>query len=114
MIHYALRLVRATRVHEGETPDFVFEWIDFGASPRAAHYLVLAAKMRAALHGRGELLHDDIQAVTHPVLRHRIVANRNARANGVTVDRIIRRLLYDTPKRQDGDDQRPATREIES
>jgi MoxR-like ATPase len=114
VIHYAMRLVRSTRVHEGETPDFIYEWVDFGAGPRAAHYLVLAAKMRAALHGRSEASPADVQAVAHPVLRHRIIANRNARSNGVTVDRIIRRLLYETPERYDGDEQRPESREIES
>ena len=109
-VHYALRLVRATRVHEGETPDFVYEWVEFGAGPRAAHYLVLAAKTRAALHGRNEVDHDDIKAVAHPVLRHRIITNRNARSNGVTVDRVIRRLLYDTPERAPGDEAPPASR----
>ena len=92
---YALRLVRATRIHEGETPDFVYEWVDFGAGPRATHHLMLAAKARAALHGRGATTMDDVNAVIHPILRHRIITNRNARSTGVTIDRVIKRLLYE-------------------
>lgn len=107
-IHYALRLVRATRVHEGETPDFVYEWVDFGAGPRAAHFITLAAKTRAALHGRGAVTSEDIRKVTHPVLRHRIITNRNAHSTGVTVDRVIRRLLYEIAEREDGDDVAPS------
>lgn len=90
-----LRLVRSTRIHEGETPDFIYEWVDFGAGPRATHHLTLAAKVRAALYGREQVSVDDVRAVTHPVLRHRIVTNRNARSSGVTVDRVIKRLLYE-------------------
>jgi len=108
VIHYALRLVRATRIHEGETPDFVYEWIDFGAGPRASHFLTLAAKIRAALHGRGVATCADVQAVVHPVLRHRLVTNRNARSTGVTVERVIRRLLYEVPEREPGDETAPA------
>ncbi|MBP89335.1 MAG: AAA family ATPase [Planctomycetaceae bacterium] len=107
VIHYALRLVRATRIHEGETPDFSYEWVDFGAGPRAAHYMTLAARIRAGLYGREEATADDIKAVAHPILRHRIITNSNARSTGVTVDRVIRRLLYEIEERQDGDEQRP-------
>ena len=85
--HYLLRLVRATRVHEGETPDFIYEWVDIGAGPRASHFLLQAAKIRAAWHGCDTVTADDVQAMAHPVLRHRIVTNRNARSTGVTVER---------------------------
>jgi MoxR-like ATPase len=95
IVDYILRLVRATRIHEGETPDFVYEWVDFGASPRATHHMALAGKVRAALHGRGQVSAEDVRAVAHPVLRHRILTNRNARSTGVTVDRVIKRLLYE-------------------
>lgn len=111
VIHYALRLIRATRVHEGETPDFVYEWVDFGAGPRAAHHLTLAAKIRAGLYGRAAATADDIKAVTPPILRHRIITNSNARSTGVTVDRVIRRLLYEIEERQEGDEQAPADAE---
>ena len=95
IINFILRLVRSTRIHEGETPDFVYEWVDFGAGPRATHHLTLAAKARAALHGRTEIHTEDVSAILHPVLRHRIITNRNARSTGVTVDRVIKRLLYE-------------------
>lgn len=98
MINYILRLVRATRIHEGETPDFVYEWVDFGAGPRATHHLTMASKIRAALHGRAKVSADDVRAMAHPVLRHRIITNRNARSTGVTVDRVIKRLLYEIPE----------------
>ena len=104
IINDILRLVRSTRIHEGETPDFIYEWVDFGAGPRATHHLALAAKVRAALYGREQVSIDDVRAVAHPVLRHRIVTNRNARSSGVTVDRVIKRLLYEIldSREQDG------------
>ena len=107
VIHYAVRLARATRVHEGETPDFVYEWIQVGAGPRAVHYLTLAAKVRAALHGRAEAESEDVRQIAHAVLRHRIVTNHNARSTGVSVDQVIDRLLYDVPAREPGDEEPP-------
>ena len=107
VIHYAVRLARATRVHDGETPDFVYEWIQAGAGPRAVHFLTLAAKARAVLHGRAVAESEDIHRIAHAVLRHRIVTNHNARSNGVSVDRVIDRLLYETPEREDGDEEPP-------
>jgi MoxR-like ATPase len=95
IVNYILRLVRSTRIHEGETPDFIYEWVDFGAGPRATHHLTLAAKVRAALYGREQVSAEDVRSVTHPILRHRIITNRNANATGVTVDRVIKRLLYE-------------------
>ncbi|MDA1054272.1 MAG: MoxR family ATPase [Planctomycetota bacterium] len=97
IINFILRLVRATRIHEGETPDFIYEWVDFGAGPRATHHLTLAAKVRAALDGREQVSAADVRSVTHPILRHRIITNRNASSTGVTVDRVIKRLLYEIP-----------------
>ena len=104
VLHYALRLVRATRVHECETPDFVYEWLQAGAGTRAAHALALTGKVRAALHGRGAADCADVQAVALPVLRHRLETNHNARSNGVTVDRVISRLLYEVPDRVPDDE----------
>lgn len=95
IVNYILRLVRSTRIHEGETPDFIYEWVDFGAGPRATHHLTLAAKARAALYGRARICGEDVRSVTHPILRHRIITNRNAASTGVTVDRVIKRLLYE-------------------
>jgi len=105
VIHYAVRLVRSTRVHEGENPDFVYEWVSQGASPRAVYQLVLGAKVRAALSGRDAVATGDIRTIAHPVLRHRVITNHNARSNGVTSDRVISRLLEDIPERLAGDDQ---------
>jgi len=105
VVHYALRLVRSTRVHEGQTPDFAYEWIGTGAGPRASHHLLTAAKMRAALGGRDFAGIEDVQAMIHSALRHRLVTNQNARANGITPDRIIDRLVYEIPVRIEGDDE---------
>lgn len=107
VVHYAVRLVRATRVHEGENLDFVYEWVERGAGPRAATGLVTAAKARAILDGRSSTSHDDIRAIALPTLRHRIATNQNAAANGITVDRVIQRLLEDVPPRIEGDDVPP-------
>jgi MoxR-like ATPase len=104
VIHYAVRLVRVTRVHEGENPDFVYEWVLQGAGPRAAHYLILAAKARATLFGRSTALHEDVRSVCLPVLRHRILTNRNARSNGISPDRVIHRLIQEVPPQVLGDD----------
>lgn len=108
VIHYAVRLIRATRVHEGENPDFIYEWVQQGAGPRATHFLVLAARARATLHGRAAATHEDVQALSFPILRHRIVTNQNARTNGIDSDRVIRRLLDETPTRVAGDEKEPA------
>jgi MoxR-like ATPase len=107
VVHYAVRLVRATRVHEGENPDFVFEWVQHGAGPRAVHGLVLAAQARALLDGRSAASHADVRNVIGPALRHRIITNRNARSSGITVDRVIQRLLDEIPPRVVGDDVPP-------
>ena len=104
VIHYALRLVRSTRVDEDTTPDFVLEWLSWGAGPRAVQYLLLAGKARAVLNGRFHVTTEDVQAAAHPVLRHRIVTNFNAESNGVTADKVIDQLLRETPSRSDGDE----------
>jgi MoxR-like ATPase len=111
VVHYALRLVRATRVHEGETPDFVFEWVLFGAGPRGTHFLTLGARVMAALHGRDVATIADVRTLAFPVLRHRIVTNENARNNGMTVDRVIQLLLGEVSEREAGDEQPPRERD---
>jgi MoxR-like ATPase len=97
-LHYALRLVRGTRVYEAESHDFALEWVSWGAGPRAAQYLILGAKARAAMHGRMQVGIEDIQALAHPVLRHRILTNYNANSTGVTTDKVVDRLLAETPE----------------
>jgi len=96
VIEYALRLVRATRVGEGGVPDFVNEWVTWGAGPRAVQYLLLGGKAGAALDGRTFVTTDDVRAVAHPVMRHRIITNFQAESEGVTPDAIVDRLIEAT------------------
>ena len=98
LFQYAAALTRATRPNESEAPDFVKQCVSWGAGPRASQYLVLGAKARAALQGRMYATSEDVAAVALPVLRHRILTNYNAEAEGITADTVIRRLLERTPK----------------
>lgn len=107
VIHYALRLVRATRVHEGDAPGFVKELVSWGAGPRGMQYLLLGGKARAMLNGRFYVNTDDVKAVAHPVLRHRVITNFNAESSGVSSDKVIDRLLLEVSERREGDDIAP-------
>ncbi|MEK7269611.1 MAG: MoxR family ATPase [Planctomycetota bacterium] len=100
IIHYAMNLVRQTRVHEPGVPDFVRNWVAWGAGPRASQFLILGAKVRAVLEGRTYVASKDVQRVARPVLRHRIVLNFTAESEGVTTDKIIDRLLEVTPTKE--------------
>jgi MoxR-like ATPase len=93
VVRYAMKLVRLTRPNKEGAPQFIRDYVSWGAGPRASQYLVLGAKARAVLHGRFHAALDDIRAVAFPVLRHRIVTNFNAEAEGVKSDDIIRRLI---------------------
>lgn len=95
---YALQLVRLTRRQLPDAPDFVRQYVMWGAGPRASQCLVLGAKARAILQGRCHVSQDDIRAVALPVLRHRIKTNFNADAEGVSTDDIVRRLLEFVPR----------------
>jgi MoxR-like ATPase len=97
VIRYAMRLVRATRVEEGEVPKFITDYVSWGAGPRASQFLVLAGKARAILAGRYFCGTEDVRAVAHAVLRHRVLTNFNAEADGVTSDAIIDMLLETLP-----------------
>jgi len=97
VIRYAARLVRSTRVDKGEVPEFVTEYVSWGAGPRASQNLVLAGKARAILHGRYYVSTEDIREVAHPVLRHRVLTNFNAEAAGVRSDDIIDQLIEAVP-----------------
>ncbi|MGO9917417.1 MAG: AAA family ATPase [Isosphaeraceae bacterium] len=94
MVDYAVDLVRATRPKEPNALGFIKNWLAWGAGPRAAQYIVLAAKARAILHGRMAVSAGDIRAVVRPVLRHRIFTNFNADAEGVDADQIIDKLFH--------------------
>ncbi len=93
VLRYALALTRRTRPDRPEAPEFVRQYVTWGAGPRASQYLVLGAKARAVLGGRFYAGIDDVRAVAYPVLRHRILTNFNAEAEGVKPDQILRRLL---------------------
>ncbi len=98
MVDYAVDIVRATRPKEPPSPDFVKNWLAWGAGPRAAQNIVLTAKARAILHGRFAVTADDIRAMVFPVLRHRIFTNFNADAEGVDVDQILEKILEVVPE----------------
>ena len=95
---YALSLARLTRRNEPDAPQFIKDYVLWGAGPRASQYLVLGAKAHAVLMGRFFATHEDIQAIAAPVLRHRIKTNFNADAEGITPDELIRRLLASVPQ----------------
>ena len=95
---YAVQLTRRTRPDHPLAPTSVKEYVSWGAGPRASQCLVLGAKARAALHGRYFVEPADIRAVAPPVLRHRIITNFNAEAEGVTPDEIVRRLIALVPR----------------
>jgi MoxR-like ATPase len=97
VINYVLKLTRMTRVTKPEAPDFVKKWVSWGAGPRASQFLILGGKARALLHGRFYVSTEDIQAVAHPVLRHRIITNFSAEAEGITSDKIVDMLLDAVP-----------------
>src|SRR5512145_2191374 len=93
VMRYALNLVRASRPKSTTIPESVRKWIAFGASVRAAQYLVLGAKARALTSGRYHVNFDDIRALAHPVLRHRVLTNFHAQSEGITSDTLVDRLL---------------------
>jgi len=93
LVEYAVDLVRATRPPEKGAPDFIKNWVNWGAGPRASQYLILAAKTKAILEGRPTPGPEDIRFAAYPVLRHRIVTSFNAEADGVDTLEIIKRIL---------------------
>ncbi len=93
VVDYAVALARATRPGEKDTPEFINNWLTWGAGPRAAQYLVLGEKARAITRGRLNVSVEDIKQMAKPVLRHRIITNFNADAEGVEADGIIEKLL---------------------
>jgi len=115
VVRLALRLVRATRAAQDpeaarSAPRAVVDYVGWGAGPRASQFLVLAAKARALLAGRPTVTPEDVRAVAHPVLRHRIQLNFNAQADGMTADRVIEELLAAVPVE---DSSAPGARELE-
>jgi MoxR-like ATPase len=97
IFNYAARLARSTRPKAPDAPDFIRNWLSWGAGPRASLNLILAGKARAILRGRYHVSIEDVQAVALPVLRHRIIPNFAAHSEQVSADDIVRRLLDTIP-----------------
>ena len=93
IVDYAVSLTNRSRPSTPDAPDFIKDWVNWGAGPRASQYLVLGAKARAIMYGRYHVSYDDIKAVAKPVLRHRILTNFNAEADGISSLDIIDRLV---------------------
>ena len=102
IMRYALTLVRTSRPKSKQAPESVKKWVAFGASVRAAQYLVLGAKARALTSGRYHVSFDDIRALAHPVLRHRVLTNFRAESEGITTDSIVDELLTAVPVPKSG------------
>jgi MoxR-like ATPase len=102
VMRHALDIVRASRPKNTDAKDFIKKWVAFGGSVRAAQYLVLAGKARALTSGRYHVSFEDIRALAHPVLRHRIITNFHAQSEGVSTDTIVDRLLEAVPLPRSG------------
>ena len=102
IVKYALDLVRATRPAEPTAPEFVREKVSWGAGPRAVQFLILGAKARAVLRGNKFVSTEDIRALAPPVLRHRVITNFAAQAEGYTTDRLVEDLLTHLPPHAGG------------
>ncbi len=102
VMRHALDIVRASRPKDGTCPDNVKKWVAFGASVRAAQYLILGGKSRALTSGRYHVSFEDIRSLAHPVLRHRVLTNFHAQSEGITSDTLIDRLLEAVPSPKSG------------
>ena len=97
LAQYVVNLVRATRHNSGTAPDFIKKYVNYGASVRAAQFIVLSAKARALAHRRYHVAYEDILALAIPVLRHRILLNFHAESDRIDSDEILRQLLQHMP-----------------
>ncbi len=93
MVRYAVRLAAASRPHQPGSPDFINEWTSWGAGTRAGQFLILGAKARALLRGRAHVTVGDIQTLANPTLRHRVLLNYRAEAEGVRIETVVKKLL---------------------
>jgi MoxR-like ATPase len=100
VIQYTLALVRQTRVSEPGIPNWIKDWLSWGAGPRAVQFLILGGKARALLYGRTHVQTEDIQALAPAVLRHRILTNFTAASEGITSDTVVTKLLKETPSKE--------------
>ena len=99
VVRYAVRIAAASRPNREGSPGFVNEWVNWGAGTRAGQCLILGAKARALLEGRSHVTPDDVKAIAKPTLRHRILLNYRAEAEGLGVDAVIEKLLEAVPWR---------------
>jgi MoxR-like ATPase len=102
VLRYAVQLARTSRPNGANPPDFVKQYVNYGASLRASQFLILGAKGRALIHGRYNVSVEDIQALAYPVFRHRILTNFHAESEGIKSEEIIRRLIEVVPVPQSG------------
>jgi len=102
VLRYATTLVRSSRPDGASPPEFVKKWVSYGASVRAAQYLVLGGKARALMRGRYHVAFEDIRALAHPVMRHRILRNFHAESERITGDQLIDQLLAAVPSPKSG------------
>ena len=93
VIQYAVKLTRATRPHDNNAPDFIQQWVRWGAGPRAGQSLILGAKARAILRGRFNASCEDVRSMAHVVLRHRVLTNFHAEAEGINSNSVVSHLL---------------------
>ena len=97
VVRFAVRLAASSRPGSQGAPAFVADWVNWGAGTRAAQALVIGAKARALWQGRTHATHDDVRALAAPVLRHRILLNYRAEADGISVEQVIAKLLTALP-----------------
>jgi MoxR-like ATPase len=102
VMRYALALVRTSRPKSPQAPELIKKYVSFGASVRAAQYLILGAKAKALTEGRYHVSFDDVKALAHPVLRHRVLANFRAESEGVSTDALVDELLKVVPTPKSG------------
>ncbi len=98
VIQFAVKVANMTRPVNGNSPDFIKQWITWGAGPRASQYMILAAKSRAVIQGRFTPSIEDVKAAMLPVLRHRLITNFSAEAEGITAVDVIKKLTEETDK----------------
>lgn len=99
VVRYSVRIAAASRPGPDNSLDFINEWVTWGAGLRASQYMVLGAKARALLYGRSHVSFEDIRAMAYPVLRHRILINYRAEAEGVVIENLVDRLLESVKER---------------
>jgi MoxR-like ATPase len=102
VMRYALHLVRTSRPKSANAPELIKKYVAFGASVRAAQYLTLGAKAKALTEGRYHVSFEDIRAMAHPVLRHRVLMNFRAESEGITTDALVDELLKSVPLPKSG------------